>query len=125
MKTRFKIALIMKCLRIDNFFLIYFFPTSSFVVFISANEILSHLHFCLSWYVKWLTKYRSSREHLSAQTSVCSDVVLIIFQKLSESKLMQGRNIFGFVLILSHIFQCFSLIVIDRNILNFFSKLSQ
>ena len=49
-------------------------------------------------------------------------MILIIFQILSEIKLMRARNIIGSVFVLSQIFPCFSPIVIDRNLVIFFQN---
>ena len=61
----------------------------------------------------------------SASVSDFSDVILIVFKNLSETKLMRAWNIFVSAFILSQIFPCFSLIVIDRNLVTFFPERSQ
>ena len=49
-------------------------------------------------------------------------VILIVFQNLSETKLMRAWNVFGSVFILSQIFPCFSLIATECNLVTFISK---
>ena len=63
--------------------------------------------------------------YLKKLPKTCSDVILIVFSRLPETKLMRAWNIFGSVFILLQIFPCFSLIAFDRVLVTFFPKRSQ